>query len=180
MSLKAWGEALVAESPVERFDVRILIRFAGFNQAQRHAALVRPREDGASAELGAIVGAQHARQATTDCELIEHARERDAADRTGRHNRHRSGGRVIDDREAIQHAPFGRAIEHEVRRPDLVECLRPNERLAIGMRYLLTPPPFHLEPCLGVEPRETGMTADELRRFLGSGSLGGVLVVECR
>lgn len=46
--------ALVPEPPVDGFDVRILIPFAGFDQTQRHAALVRPREDGASAELGTV------------------------------------------------------------------------------------------------------------------------------
>jgi len=42
-----------------------------------------------------------------------------AADRAGRDDGHRLGGRVVDDREALQHAPFGGSVEDEVGRPDL-------------------------------------------------------------
>lgn len=44
-------QALVTEAPIERFDVRVLRRFARFDQARGHAACRRSRQHGAPAEL---------------------------------------------------------------------------------------------------------------------------------
>jgi hypothetical protein len=52
-------EAFVAESPVERFNVSVLIGLAGFDQAKLHTALVRPGDHGLTAELFAVVAANH-------------------------------------------------------------------------------------------------------------------------
>jgi hypothetical protein len=49
-------QALVAEPAIERFDVRVLRRFAGRDQAERDPACMRPRQHGAPAELQSVVG----------------------------------------------------------------------------------------------------------------------------
>jgi hypothetical protein len=50
--------------------------------------------------------------------------------------------RVVHDSQALQHPPFGGAIEDEVGRPDVVRSVRPGERLSVGQRHFLaaTPP----------------------------------------
>ena len=83
---------------------------------------------------------------------IEDARHRQAAERARRHHGHGFRRGVVDDRQALQHAAFGRAIEDEVRRPHLVRRLRPGQRLAIRQRHLLPPPAPDLQPRLRVEP----------------------------
>ena len=114
--------------------------------------VVRPRQHGAPAELQAVVRPQHLRQAARDRERVEDARHRQAAERPRRHHRHGFGRGVVDDRQALQHAAFGRAIEDEVRRPHLVRRLRPGQRLTIGQRHLLAAPAPDLQTRLGVEP----------------------------
>ena len=54
-------EELVTESPVERFDVGILVRLVRLDQPKLHATLVRQRHHGLAAELLAIVGADDLR-----------------------------------------------------------------------------------------------------------------------
>ena len=73
-------------------------------------------------------------------------------ERPRRHDGHGFGGRVVDDRQTLQHAAFGGAIEDEVRRPHLVRRLRPGQRLPIGQRHLLAAPAPDLQPRLRVEP----------------------------
>jgi hypothetical protein len=46
--------------------------------------------------------------------LLEHARDREPAERASGHDRHGLGGGIIDDGQALQHAAFGGAIEHEI------------------------------------------------------------------
>lgn len=44
-------EALAAQAAIEGFDVDVLVRLSGLDQAQLHAALVRPDDQGLAAEL---------------------------------------------------------------------------------------------------------------------------------
>ena len=57
-------QALVPKSPVERFDIRILIGFSGFDQEQSDATCVRPGQHRLATELLAVVSASRLRQTT--------------------------------------------------------------------------------------------------------------------
>ena len=58
---------------------------------------------GALTNLLIARGAQDTRQAALERESIKHAGDRQPTERAGRHNGHRFGGRVIDDRQALHH-----------------------------------------------------------------------------
>ena len=55
-------QALVAELAVEALHVRVLRRFPGLYQTQRHAVAVGPAIERVTGELGTLIGAQHPRQ----------------------------------------------------------------------------------------------------------------------
>ena len=71
--------------------------------------------------------------------------------RARRDDRHRLGRRVVDYRQALHGAPLGRAVEDEVRRPDLVRGRRPHQRLTVGDRDLLASTPAYLQARLRVQ-----------------------------
>ena len=96
-------------------------------------------------------GPQDTRQAALERESIKHAGDRQPTERAGRHNGHRFGGRVIDDRQALHHPSIGRAVEDEVGRPDLVRRLGAYQGLAVRHRDLLASPPTYLQPGLGIQ-----------------------------
>jgi hypothetical protein len=64
-------ETLVAESPVERLDVRILVGLPRLNEAQRHATVLRLGQHGASAELLSIIRTQDPRQTAFSGESVK-------------------------------------------------------------------------------------------------------------
>ena len=63
-----------------------------------------------------------------------------------------SDGRIINDRQAFQHAPIGRPVEDEVGGPHVVGCLRAHKGLPIGHRDLLSPSPSDLQLGFRVQP----------------------------
>ena len=59
---------------------------------------------------------------------------------------------VVHNRQALDDASFGRPVEHEFHRPDLVGGQRPPQRLPIRYRHVLAPSLPHLQARLGIEP----------------------------
>ena len=144
-------EALIAETPVERFDIGVLIRFARFDQTQRDAALVGPRQHGASAELRAIIGTQDARQAPLVRQVVECTGDGDAPEGTRRDDGHRLGRRIVDNGQALHRPPLGGAVEDEIGGPNLVRCRGPAQRVPLRDRDLLPSSAPHLELGVGVQ-----------------------------
>ena len=60
-------------------------------------------------------------------------------------------GGVVDNGQALHNPPIGRAIEDEVRGPDLVATLGAHQWLAVGYRDLLASTALQLEPGLRVQ-----------------------------
>ena len=65
-------QALVAELAVEALHVRVLRRFPGLYQTQRHAVAVGPAIERITGELGTLIRAQHPRQTAERADPIEH------------------------------------------------------------------------------------------------------------
>lgn len=124
-------EAFIAEAAVEGLDIRVLRRLARRDQSQREAALVRPGEQGAPAELGAIVRAAHLWESPAGGELLQHPRDRTSSEGPRRHNRDRLGRGVIHDGQALQHPALGGAIKDEVGGPDLIDAPGAQRRLTV-------------------------------------------------
>ena len=116
-------QAFVAEASIERLDVSILIRFSWLNLPQLNTTLMRPVQHGAAAEFLAVVGADHARQAPFKPEPIQYPGQWLAADCSFWNNGHRFVRGIIHDRQAFDDLAIGRAVEHEIHRPDLVRLL---------------------------------------------------------
>lgn len=109
---------------------------------------MRPGGQGAPAELRAVIGAQHLRQPSARRELLQHPRDMTSPERPRGHNRHRLGRGIVHDRQAFQDSAFGRAIEDEVRRPDLIAVLRARQRLTVLQRDLFPAPALLLAGAL--------------------------------
>ena len=54
-------QALVRQPTIDRFDVGVLVRLAGFNEAQREAPITSPLHHRLATELLAAIGAAHTR-----------------------------------------------------------------------------------------------------------------------
>ncbi len=61
-------------------------------------------------------------------------------------------GGIVEDRQTFDHLPLGSTVEHEIRRPDLVGGIRPDQRLSIRYQYLLALLLRFPQARLGVEP----------------------------
>ena len=72
---------LLAEGPVEAFDVGVLVGLAGLDVADRHAVELGPLHEGLAQELRAVVGAQDLRQAVVTLELFKNADQTRGRDR---------------------------------------------------------------------------------------------------
>ena len=107
-------EAFVAQAAVERLDVGVLVRLARLDQAQLHATHMRPGHHRLAAELLSIVAADDLGQTTRLRQAIHHARHAQTGDGPLHLDDHRLVGGVIDDCQALDDTPFGRAVEHEV------------------------------------------------------------------
>lgn len=64
---------LLAEGPVEAFDVGVLVRLARLDVPDGHAVELGPLHEGLAQELRAVVGAQDLGQAVVALELLEDA-----------------------------------------------------------------------------------------------------------
>ena len=69
-----------------------------------------PRQHGAATEFWAVVCAQDAREAASECQTIEDACDGHAPEGTRRHNGHGLGGRIVDNRQALHDPPVGRPV----------------------------------------------------------------------
>ena len=75
-------EDLLSVAAINALDVGVLIGFARFDIVNQHAVgLARANED-LTQELRAVVGSQHIRQPTPDLELLEHAYQPPARQRS--------------------------------------------------------------------------------------------------
>ena len=81
-------QAFIAQASVERLDIGILVRLAGFDQTQDHAMLMCPGQHRPPAELLSIIGANNARQTAGLRQLVEDAGDAQAADCMFRPDRH--------------------------------------------------------------------------------------------
>jgi hypothetical protein len=70
-------------------------------------------------------------------------------------------GRVIDHRQVLDAASFGRAVKDKVHRPHLVGCHRALQRVALGQRDLLALALFDLQARLSVQAVNT-LVVDDL------------------
>ena len=66
-------QALIAKLAVEAFDIRVFDRFAGANEAQREAAVIRPRIERAAGKFRPVVADQDLRQADRLRQALEDA-----------------------------------------------------------------------------------------------------------
>ena len=144
-------QAFVAEAPVEGLDVGVLVRLAGFNETQGQPLRVRPCEHRATAELLPVVRAEDLRKSAGDRQAVQDAGDRQSPEGPRRDNRHGLMGGVVDNGQALHDPPIRRAIEDEVRGPDLVATLGAHQGLAVGYRDLLASTALQLEPGLRVQ-----------------------------
>ena len=79
-------QALIAQSAVERFDIRVLIRFARLNQAQGYPMAMSPGQHRFTGELRSVVGADNRGLATLRADPVQNASQMIAADRMFRNN----------------------------------------------------------------------------------------------
>lgn len=107
-------QTLVAETPIEGFDIGVLIRLAGFNEEELNAAGMRPGQQGPATELLAVIRSDRFWQPACLGQLVEHPRELHAAHRSLRDNRYGFMRGVIDDRKVLDDTPFRRPVEHEI------------------------------------------------------------------
>ena len=64
-------QVLLAEGPVEAFDVGVLVGLAGLDVLDGHAVELGPLHEGLAQELRAVVGPQHLRQPMVALQLLE-------------------------------------------------------------------------------------------------------------
>ncbi len=194
-------QALIPETPVKRFDVGVLIGLSGLDEEQLNPTGVCPGEHGAAAELLAVIGPDRFGQAACCRQLVEDARQMQAAHRPFRHNRDGLMRGIIDHGQILDDTPLCRPVEHEVHRPDLIGGQGTSQWVTVCYRYLLALPPANLQPRLGIEPihplviddhaflpqlqvnHAGAVTAVALRerddlRFQGGIAVGGGLVAE--
>lgn len=145
-------QALIPEPAIERLDVGDLVGFAGFNQEELNATGMRPGQHGPAAELLAVVGSDRLGQATRLGQLIEDAHELIPAHCPLGDDGHGFMGRIVNDGQALEAAPFSRPVKHEIHRLHLVGGQRSLQGMAVGNRDLLPLAPSHLQACLGIQP----------------------------
>lgn len=153
-------QALVAKSAVQRFDIRVLIRFAGLNQPQGYPMAMSPGQHRFTGELRSVVGADNRGLATLRADPVQNASQVIAADRMFRNNGNYLMRSVIDDHQVLERTTRGDAIKHKVHGPDLVAAARTHERLPIGNRDLLAPATLDMQLLEAVEPFDTLMVDD--------------------
>ncbi|AKS16483.1 hypothetical protein AEA00_11460 [Xanthomonas campestris pv. campestris] len=138
-------EALVAELAVEAFDVGVLRGGTRLDQDVLDAMLLRPGNEGATGELGAIVGADRAWIATETRRLIEQAHYVSPADAVIHGNVHALASEVVDHGQALDAACVGQRIEHEVHAPGVVRHGGRQQFLPLTHRTLGLAPFAHLQ-----------------------------------
>lgn len=130
-------EQLIAEGPVEAFDVSVLIRLARLDILDGHAVVLGPAGEGLTEELRAVVGSQHLGQATCPLQPIEDADQSLGRDRGVDLDVHRLTIEVIDHVECPEPTAAQQGVGHEVRGPDGVRQSRHVERHPQPLRQSL-------------------------------------------
>ena len=111
---------------------------------------MRPCEHRATATLLPGVRAEDLRTSAGDRQAVQDAGDRQSPEGPRREDRHGLMGGVVDAGQARHDPPIRRAIEDDVRGPDLVTTLGAHQWLAVGYRDLLAPSALQLEPGLCV------------------------------
>jgi hypothetical protein len=65
-------QTFISELAIEAFDVRILLRFARFDESQLKLLAIRPFIEGLADKFRAIVHRHRERQSTTVCQPLQH------------------------------------------------------------------------------------------------------------
>lgn len=111
---------LVAVAAVEAFDVGVLVWLARLDVVDHHAVRFAPRGEHLAQELGAIVSAQHVRQAAFGLQLFEHAHQPFTGERGIDLDAQRFTVEVIEHVEGPEPYAVVKRIAHEVGGPHLV------------------------------------------------------------
>ena len=106
---------LLAEGPVEAFEVGVLVGLAGLDVADGHAVELGPLHEGLAQELRAVVGTQDLRQAVVALELLEDADQARGRDRGVDLDVQRLAVEVVDHVEGPEAAATRQRVGHEIR-----------------------------------------------------------------
>ena len=101
-------QALIPKSAIERFHVRVLVRLAWFDQSQRDAITVGPRQHRFTGELRSVVRAYHCRLASQGADLVHDAGQVIATNGVLWHDRNGFVGGIVDN------------VKHFTVRPDAI------------------------------------------------------------
>lgn len=145
-------QTFIAETPIKRFDIGILIRFAWLNEKELNATGMRPGQHGPATELLAVIHPNRLGQASCLGQLIERPGQLHATDGAFRNNRDRFMSCIVHNGQAFDDSPFRRSVEHEIHRPELIGGRRVLERVTIRQRNLFPLSPSHLQTGLSIEP----------------------------
>ena len=145
-------QALVPETPVERFDVSVLIGLTRFDEKELHTTGVCPAQHRTAAEFLAVISPDGFGQAACLRQLVEDARQMQTTHRTFRNNGHCLMRGIIDHGQILDDTPLCRPVEHEVHRPDLIGGQRTGQWMTVCHRDFLALAPANLQTRLGIEP----------------------------
>ena len=121
---------------------------------------MRPRQQCPAAELLPVIGSDRFGQPACLGQLVEDARELLPAYCSLRNNGYSLVGRVINDCQILDDAPFCCPIEHKIHGPYLVGGQGPFEGMAFGDRDLLPLALSNLQTRFGIEPIYTLVVND--------------------
>lgn len=145
-------QAFVAQPSIDLFDVGVLVRLAGLDQAQFDPVSIGPGQHGPAGELLAVVGPNHGRLATPCTDFVQKPYQVIAADRLFRNHGHRFMRRVVYDCERFDRTALRDTVEHELHRTGLVGSARTDQRLPIAGQDLLPAPSSDLQLLQCVKP----------------------------
>jgi hypothetical protein len=105
---------LLAEGPVEAFDVGVLVGLAGLDVPDGHTVELGPLHEGLAQKLRAVVGAQDLRQAVVALELLEDANQARGRDRRVDFDMQRLAVEVVNHVESPEPATARERVSHEI------------------------------------------------------------------
>lgn len=128
-------EALVAELPVESFDVGILGGLARLGQHQLHPVGLCPLIQRAAGELRSLIGPDGRGVSTKSADRLQDVCDALAVDATTYSDLDSFLGAIVDDRQTLDRRARGERVEDEVHGPGV-----------IGPRWDLQWPALHRHP----------------------------------
>ncbi len=143
-------EALVAESPVEGFDVCILHGPTWSDEVDVYATLMCPLVEVVARKLASVVALDRRRYAAVEDDAIERARDVYRANARGNVQREALPTEDIDRCEDAKSSTRRGHVPHEVDRPPLVDTGRHGRSNAHASRALLAPFGPHLQTFFDV------------------------------